>query len=53
MHNSKGVNLTQSRLELDNLLRQRQAKLEIVDKKDGDGLARGTKVMITINEEAS
>ena len=33
-HQSKGVNLTQSRLELDNLLQQRQAKLEIIDKKD-------------------
>ena len=28
-HQSKGVNLTQSRLELDNLLQQRKAKLEI------------------------
>ena len=53
MHNSKGVNLTQSRLELDNLLRQREAKLEIVDKKDKQGLAIGTKVIITINEELS
>ena len=53
MHNSKGVNLTQSRLELDNLLRQREARLEIIDKKDNDGLATGTKIIITINEEAS
>lgn len=53
MHNSKGVNLTQSRLELDNLLRQRQARLEIIDKKGDDGLAVGTKVIITINEETS
>ena len=36
-HQSKGVNLTQSRLELDNLLQQRQAKLEIIDKKDENG----------------
>ena len=50
-HQSKGVNLTQSRLELDNLLRQRQAKLEIIDKKNEQGLATGTKVIITINEE--
>ena len=53
MHQSKGVNLTQSRLELDNQLRQRQAKLEITDKKDENGLAAGTKVIITINEELS
>ena len=53
MHSSKGVNLTQSRLDLDNLLRHRQAKLEIVDKKDDDGSATGTKVIITINEETS
>ena len=33
-HQSKGVNLTQSRLELNNLLQQRKAKLEIIDKKD-------------------
>lgn len=52
MHQSKGVNLTQSRLELDNHLRQRHAKLETVDKKDGNGVAIGTKVIITINEES-
>ena len=50
-HNSKGVNLTQSRLELDNLLKQRQAKIDIIDKKDAEGNAVGTKVIITINEE--
>lgn len=52
-HKSKGVNLTQSRLELDNLLRQRNAKLETIDKKDETGIASGTKVIITINEEQS
>ena len=50
-HQSKGVNLTQSRLELDNLLQQRQAKLETIDKKDQQGKARGTKVIITLPEE--
>ncbi len=50
-HQSKGVNLTQSRLELDNLLKQRQAKLEIIDKKDENGIASGTKVIISIKEE--
>ncbi|MEO5984120.1 MAG: histidine kinase [Ferruginibacter sp.] len=53
MHQSKGVNLTESRLELDNLLRQRQAKLEIIDKRDEQGLATGTKVIIIINEETA
>ncbi len=50
-HHSKGVNLTLSRLELDNLLKQRQAKIDIIDKKDETGKAAGTKVIITINEE--
>jgi sensor histidine kinase YesM len=50
-HQSKGVNLTQSRLELDNLLRQRQAQLETIDKKDKRGFATGTKVIIKIKEE--
>ena len=53
MHQSKGVNLTQSRLELDNLLRHRKAQLEMIDKKDENGMAIGTKIIITINEEAS
>jgi LytS/YehU family sensor histidine kinase len=53
VHESKGVNLTQSRLELDNLLRQRQAKLETIDKKDERGIATGTKVVIQIKEEIS
>jgi LytS/YehU family sensor histidine kinase len=52
-HQSKGVNLTQSRLELNNLLQQRQAKLEIIDKKDENGKATGTTVMIKIKEELS
>ncbi|HEY6503645.1 MAG TPA: histidine kinase [Chitinophagaceae bacterium] len=49
-HQSKGVNLTQSRLELDNLLQQRQAKLEMIDKKDETGEAAGTKVVLILNE---
>lgn len=50
-HQSKGVNLTQSRLELNNLLQQRQAKLEIIDKKDEKGTATGTTVIIKVKEE--
>ncbi len=52
-HQSKGVNLTESRLELDNLLKQRQARLEIIDKKNEDGTSQGTRVMIRINEEVA
>ncbi len=51
VHQSKGVNLTQSRLELDALLKQRRARLEIIDKQDEAGIAKGTKVIIKINEE--
>ena len=50
-HQSKGVNLTQSRLELDNLLKQRQAKLQILDKKDSNNKDIGTKVTIKFPEE--
>ncbi len=50
-HQSKGVNLTQARLELDNLLQQRQASLVTIDKQDENGKAAGTKVIITIKEE--
>jgi hypothetical protein len=50
-HLSKGVNLTQSRLELNNLLMQWQAKLETIDKKDEKGIATGTKIIISIKEE--
>lgn len=52
-HVSKGVNLTQSRLELNNLLQQRCAQLEIIDKEDETGIAKGTKATIKINEEAT
>ncbi len=52
-HQSKGVNLTQSRLELNNLLQQRQAELEIIDKKNENGTAMGTAVIIKIKEELS
>ena len=52
-HQSKGVTLTQSRLELNNLLQQRKAKLEIIDKKDVNGTATGTTVVIKINAELS
>ncbi len=49
-HQSKGVNLTQTRLELNNLLQQRQAALEIIDKKDETGMATGTTVILKFKE---
>jgi len=52
-HQSKGVNLTQTRLELNNLLQQRQAELVVIDKKDERGIATGTTVIIKIKEELS
>ena len=51
-HQSKGVNLTQSRLELDNLLKQRTATLKIIDKEMENHGTAGTTVIITINSEA-
>ncbi len=50
-HNSKGLNLTQSRLELDNLLRDRNAQIIFTDKKDEKGNAAGTNVIISFPAE--
>jgi LytS/YehU family sensor histidine kinase len=47
-HLSKGVILTQSRLALDNSLQQRQASLDILDKKDLYGSNQGTRVTIKL-----
>ncbi len=52
-HLSKGINLTRSRLDLDNLLKQRQANLEIIDKKNKNGSAAGTRVIIHFDEQLS
>ncbi|MEP7373704.1 MAG: histidine kinase [Chitinophagaceae bacterium] len=51
-HLSKGVNLTQSRLELDNLLKQRQVRLEMVDKKNENGIPTGTVAIITLASDS-
>ena len=48
VHHSKGVNLTQSRLLLDNILQKRKASLQYTDKRDNEGKATGTKVVISI-----
>jgi sensor histidine kinase YesM len=50
-HQSKGVNLTQSRLELDNLLQQRKAILKTIDKEDSVAKNVGTKVIIKLPQE--
>ena len=50
-HQSKGVNLTRSRLELDNQLQNRKAMLEIIDKNLEQDQSMGTKVVIKFPEE--
>ena len=50
MHQSKGVHLAQSRLDLDNLLNQGNASIETIDKKDKEGKATGTMVIVNFKE---
>jgi LytS/YehU family sensor histidine kinase len=50
-HQSKGMHLTQARLDLDNLFNERNAKVEIVDKTNGEGEPSGTKVTLSFTEE--
>jgi sensor histidine kinase YesM len=49
-HQSKGVSLTQSRLDLDNLLNDRKAYVDIINKKDEYGRSTGTKIIIQLTE---
>ena len=49
-HQSKGVHLTQARLNLDNLLNERNASVETIDKKDEEGKAVGTTVVIIFKD---
>ncbi|WP_207632633.1 sensor histidine kinase [Foetidibacter luteolus] len=49
-HHSKGMHLTQSRLDLDNLINERNASLEIIDQKDEHGNATGTSVILTFKK---
>lgn len=49
-HQSKGVKLTQSRLDLDNALNNRSATVKTIDKKDENGKADGTTVILAFNE---
>lgn len=49
-HQSKGIHLTQSRLDLDNALNKRNATVEITDKKDVEGKSAGTIAVLTFKE---
>ncbi|NNV55372.1 hypothetical protein GD597_07880 [Panacibacter sp. KCS-6] len=49
-HQSKGVHLTQSRIDLDNALNQRNGSLEIIDKKDALGNPCGTRIILFFME---
>ena len=49
-HESKGEHLTQARLDLDNLLNERNAKIEIIDRKNDRNESLGTKVVLMFSE---
>ncbi|MCW3108376.1 MAG: hypothetical protein JWQ09_2882 [Segetibacter sp.] len=49
-HQSKGVKLTQSRLDLHNALNKRNATVKTIDKKDENGNPAGTTVILTFKE---
>ncbi|MGQ3062630.1 histidine kinase [Flavobacterium sp.] len=48
-HESKGVKLVEGRLDLYNAIHNSAASIEIIDKKDSNGLPTGTLVIITLN----
>lgn len=50
-HESKGVHLTQMRLKVDNKLNERNASVEIIDKKDETGNSLGTRVILKFSED--
>jgi anti-sigma regulatory factor (Ser/Thr protein kinase) len=49
-HQSKGIGLTRSRLELDKLLNNREDVIKVIDKTDEQGKPAGTTVIITFKE---
>ncbi|MEP7373700.1 MAG: histidine kinase [Chitinophagaceae bacterium] len=51
-HQSKGIGLTRSRLELDKLLNNREDTIHIFDKSDEQGKPVGTTVVITFKENS-
>ncbi len=50
-HESKGEHLTQARLDLDNLLNERNAGLKIIDKKNDIDKPAGTTVILSFKED--
>ncbi len=49
-HQSKGVHLTQVRLDLDNLLNERNATVETIDEKNENDIPSGTTVIIVFKD---
>ena len=52
VHQSKGIRLTQSRLQLNHLITQRKANLQIIDKKSEKAVA-GTRVILSFDNQLS
>jgi hypothetical protein len=50
-HSPQGLKLTQSRLHLDNELRERSGSVEIIDKTDSFGKPNGTSIILTFKED--
>ena len=48
IHESKGVHLSQARLDLEKKLNESQASIEIIDKYENEN-ANGTSVVLTFN----
>ncbi len=49
-HQSKGIYLTGSRLELDKRLNNRNDSIQIIDKSDSEGQSLGTVIVLTFND---
>jgi LytS/YehU family sensor histidine kinase len=50
-HESKGVRLTQARLDLGNLLNEKKAAINIIDKKNVNSQSLGTTVILSFEED--
>jgi hypothetical protein len=50
-HQLKEIQLTQSKLDLNNALNQRNATVEIIDKINNENEPAGTKVILVFDEE--
>jgi len=51
-HESKGISLTRSRLELDKLLNNREDTVHVIDKTDSQGKSLGTTIVLTFKENS-